>query len=175
MLGGRCGPGRGSGAVSKQASSGEIDVARFGFRPSSANNAEAQDVMRGHAIANPGSVYRFQAGHQYDLTTARFLFGVRSIEIIAHGASFKNVNAGTFGYADLNAAFYVGPGSVFHPMGGGNLDVTRATSGDLARDAAAGEISLTLLAPHLHGSARATFADGVASRLPRLTVSLTTL
>ena len=133
----------------------EFDAAQFGFRVSPGGNALAQERMRLHAVANPGSVYRFAPG-VYDLTTPRFLFGVRDIEIHAHGASFRNVNAGTFGYSDLDAAFYIGSGSLFHPMGGGNLDPSQATSGDLIRDALAGERAVALRAPER----AAAFAPG---------------
>ena len=115
-----------------------IDVGSFGFQPSPANNRMAQEAMRRHAIANPGSVYRFPAGTTYDLTTPRFLFGVRDIEIIAIGASFRNTRAGSFAYSDLDVAFYMGSGSIFHPMRGGNIVPKLATSGERIHDAAAG-------------------------------------
>jgi hypothetical protein len=122
-----------------------IDVGSFGFQPSPANNRTAQEAMRRHAIANPGSVYRFSTGTTYDLTTPRFLFGVRDIEIIASGASFRNSSAGTFAYSDLNAAFYMGSGSIFHPMGGGNIVPKQATSGERIHDAAAGDRAVRLV------------------------------
>jgi hypothetical protein len=122
-----------------------IDVAEFGFRAGPGDNGAAQETMRQHAIANPSSVYRFAAGTHYDLTTPRFLYGVRDIEIIATGASFRNINAGTFGYEDVNVAFFMGSGSFFHPMTGGNIDPKRATSGELIDDTVAGATSVRLI------------------------------
>ncbi|WP_294540092.1 hypothetical protein [uncultured Rhodoblastus sp.] len=123
-----------------------IDVAIFGFATSPHENSAAQERMRRHAILHPGSTYRFSPG-VYNLTTPRFLYGVRNIEVIAYGASFRNVNAGKFGYSDLYASFYIGSGSVFHPMNDGNLDLSRATSGERIHTVRAGDTAVWLLRP----------------------------
>jgi hypothetical protein len=118
----------------------EVDVATaFGFQPSPADNGAAETRMRDHALAHPGSVYCFPGGATYDLSTPRFLYGVEDIEINAYGAAFRNTNAGKFGYADVDGSFYVGSGSVFHPMTPGNIDPRRATSGHLIDEAEAGD------------------------------------
>jgi hypothetical protein len=123
-----------------------IDVGNFGFRLSPADNCAAQEAMRRHAIANPGSIYRFPPG-TYDLVSSRFLYGVRDIEVWAYEARFRNTKAGTFGYSDANAAFYIGSGSFFHPMGSADIDPRRASSGAYIHDAAAGSKTVRLIAP----------------------------
>lgn len=136
----------GFGNVSLVAAGGPFDVTQFGFSVSPADNSAAQEAMRRHALANAGSIYRFPPG-TYDLAGARFLYGVRSIEVWAHGALFRNVKAGTFGYSDANASFYIGSGSFFHPMGAGDIDPRRATSGARIRDAASGATTVQLITP----------------------------
>jgi len=138
----------GAAALAAGQAQPEIDVAAaFGIRPSPADNTKAEVRMRVHATAHPGTVYRFPGGAVYDLSTPRFLFGVEDIEINAHGATFRNSGAGTFGYSDANAAFYVGSGSIFHPMSGGNIDPSRATSGHPIDDASAGDRLVRLKNP----------------------------
>ena len=51
------------------------------------------------------------------------------------------------GYSDVNAAFYIGSGSIFHPMSEGDIDPSRAMSGHLIHDANANETLVRLYDP----------------------------
>lgn len=104
------------------------------------------ETLRQHAISNPGSTYFFPPGIEYQYTTPKWLAEVQNVTILAYGASFNNLGAGTFGYSDMDASVLLGSGAPFHDnQGTGEIDPANANSGDLIENANVGDTTITFV------------------------------
>lgn len=147
-----------------------INVASLGIVPGSDQTTLLLNALRPLALARPGSTILFPASASpYQFLTPKFLYGVSALTIIAYGASFQNLGAGTYGGADMNASLYLGSGPTVFSMtpysvidGGGNPEPgIVANSGDILQaPASAGDRTIVLLA-----AAAALYSPGDAIML----------
>lgn len=127
-----------------------VDARAFGI-VGGTDETSKLEVLRQFAIAYPGTTFDFKSITTKELryTTPKWLAEVQDATVDLTGISLRNLGAGTFGYADMEAALYLGSGPYFHDdQGTGQINPAKAQSGHLfnASSAAATFITLTTAA-----------------------------
>lgn len=125
----------------------KIDIRAFGIS-GGRDETENLESFRRYAVANPGTLFDFTRipNKELQYRTPKWLAGVQDATVDLTGISLRNLGVGTFGYSDMDGALLIGSGPYFHDnQNTGQIDPAHAHSGHLIGDAAAGNISVTLL------------------------------